>query len=507
MKKLFFTLTILAITCQSLSAQIKLSGIGGNLGTNLFFGDSRVLESTISPNIGVFGIVKFSDFLSFKLQTGFGMLGSKYGKYNITTSFIPIEIIGMFSLKPISGFTPFFHAGIGTMSFKIKGTPKFNGQEKFFHDGMFIGGGGFSYPLSSRFTLTTSIDMRYTTGDDFNVVYTGMKDAYISFQTGIAHNLGRSGEKYKRKEVPGDPKIIAQNAAKPPIVDDNSLKTTIESKPDIIAEVVLENERPDNDSKKINLKSKPDIIAEVVLEDERINELMDELINVTKNETVNETKNERINELINELVSVTINERKNELINETKNELVSVTINERKSEPINVTKTKTKIELIKELKKELINETNNETVNERINELISELVNEAEILTEEKTAIKFEKIHFGFDKTELTEYSKKILEEVISKLNVDSETIFEIHGHADSIGGFYYNIDLSLRRAVSIRDYLVRNGIKSERLITKGFGEKNPIDSNSTKKGREKNRRGEFVRLKNDSQILTEVKE
>ena len=53
---------------------------------------------------------------------------------------------------------------------------------------------------------------------------------------------------------------------------------------------------------------------------------------------------------------------------------------------------------------------------------------------------------------------------------------------------------LSLERAQSVKDYLVNRGISADRLKVKGMGESEPITSNRTAKGREKNRRIEFVR-------------
>lgn len=69
-----------------------------------------------------------------------------------------------------------------------------------------------------------------------------------------------------------------------------------------------------------------------------------------------------------------------------------------------------------------------------------------------------------------------------------------IAGHTDSSGSDAYNQKLSERRAANVRQYLIDNfGIKSDKLVAKGYGESQPIASNETAAGRQKNRRVEVV--------------
>jgi len=70
----------------------------------------------------------------------------------------------------------------------------------------------------------------------------------------------------------------------------------------------------------------------------------------------------------------------------------------------------------------------------------------------------------------------------------------EIEGHTDSVGSDESNLNLSRGRAESVRDYLVQNGIKSERVIAaRGFGESKPVADNETAAGRQVNRRVEII--------------
>jgi OmpA-OmpF porin, OOP family len=70
-----------------------------------------------------------------------------------------------------------------------------------------------------------------------------------------------------------------------------------------------------------------------------------------------------------------------------------------------------------------------------------------------------------------------------------------IEGHTDSVGKAAYNLDLSKKRAESVKTYLVqKGGIDGARLTTQGFGDTKPIAKNDTDVGRAQNRRVELVR-------------
>ncbi|HSO18613.1 MAG TPA: OmpA family protein, partial [Desulfosarcina sp.] len=70
-----------------------------------------------------------------------------------------------------------------------------------------------------------------------------------------------------------------------------------------------------------------------------------------------------------------------------------------------------------------------------------------------------------------------------------------IEGHTDDVGGDEYNLNLSQRRADSLRDALLARGIGGARILTHGYGENYPVASNSTAAGRQQNRRVEIIIL------------
>jgi OOP family OmpA-OmpF porin len=96
---------------------------------------------------------------------------------------------------------------------------------------------------------------------------------------------------------------------------------------------------------------------------------------------------------------------------------------------------------------------------------------------------------FDFDKSVVRPDGKKSIDEALAKLQgVDLEMVIAT-GHTDSIGTEAYNQKLSERRAAAVKDYLVSKGIPSAKITTIGKGKTQPVATNKTKEGRQKNRR------------------
>ncbi len=70
-----------------------------------------------------------------------------------------------------------------------------------------------------------------------------------------------------------------------------------------------------------------------------------------------------------------------------------------------------------------------------------------------------------------------------------------IEGHTDNVGSLTFNLDLSLRRSVSVEEALILKGVGAERLLVKGYGEMYPVASNDDSSGKQRNRRVEIVIL------------
>jgi outer membrane protein OmpA-like peptidoglycan-associated protein len=91
--------------------------------------------------------------------------------------------------------------------------------------------------------------------------------------------------------------------------------------------------------------------------------------------------------------------------------------------------------------------------------------------------------------------SQRNLDPLVHYLRDHPERRISIEGHTDNVGGESFNIDLSLRRAEAVKNYLVTSGISRNRISTNGFGESMPVASNNTAHGRQINRRVEIVIL------------
>ena len=113
----------------------------------------------------------------------------------------------------------------------------------------------------------------------------------------------------------------------------------------------------------------------------------------------------------------------------------------------------------------------------------------------EKKTLVLEGVGFEWDSDVLTGDSIAVLDRVAESLVDWPEVRVEVGGHTDSTGDEEYNLDLSQRRADSVRAYLLRRGVGGSRIVVRGYGAGQPIMSNSTAEGRRQNRRVELRRL------------
>lgn len=89
--------------------------------------------------------------------------------------------------------------------------------------------------------------------------------------------------------------------------------------------------------------------------------------------------------------------------------------------------------------------------------------------------VEIEGIEYDFDKATLRPKSKENLDKIVDLLNLNDNLSVAINAHTDARGNDAYNERLSQARAQSCVDYLISKGIKKDRLIAKGWGEKQPI--------------------------------
>ena len=109
-------------------------------------------------------------------------------------------------------------------------------------------------------------------------------------------------------------------------------------------------------------------------------------------------------------------------------------------------------------------------------------------------------VTFATDSSSIAQGFYPVLSDVGRVLNRYEKTTMLVEGHTDSVGDANYNLQLSERRALSVRNYLVGEGVDQRRVTTVGYGETQPIADNGTAGGRQENRRVELRIVPNQAQ-------
>lgn len=103
-----------------------------------------------------------------------------------------------------------------------------------------------------------------------------------------------------------------------------------------------------------------------------------------------------------------------------------------------------------------------------------------------------ENLHFEFGEWYIPDTSFNDLHQIVELMNFYPGIKLEISAHTDNYGTEDYNMDLSNKRALAVKNYLVSQGIDPDRIETNGYGQNKPKETNETEEGRQVNRRVEF---------------
>jgi outer membrane protein OmpA-like peptidoglycan-associated protein len=101
-------------------------------------------------------------------------------------------------------------------------------------------------------------------------------------------------------------------------------------------------------------------------------------------------------------------------------------------------------------------------------------------------------ILFDFNSYALRPESRQTIRDLADNFRRYPDEMFDVEGHTDNVGSEEYNRPLSERRAGSVRDYLVDQGVPSTRVTARGYGKSRPKASNDKPEGRQLNRRVEI---------------
>jgi OmpA-OmpF porin, OOP family len=105
---------------------------------------------------------------------------------------------------------------------------------------------------------------------------------------------------------------------------------------------------------------------------------------------------------------------------------------------------------------------------------------------------KLSNVFFETNQYQLTADSRTELDKVVRFLKENPAVNIEISGHTDDVGQESFNLELSEKRAASVRQYLLQNDIGEKRIKAKGYGKSRPLAPNTTEENRALNRRIEF---------------
>lgn len=118
--------------------------------------------------------------------------------------------------------------------------------------------------------------------------------------------------------------------------------------------------------------------------------------------------------------------------------------------------------------------------------------------------VTLEDLQFDFEQASLRPEAYGIIKQTADYLRANENRIALVEGHTDHTGKANYNVMLSDARSNAVAQALIDAGIAPERIQTRGLGETQPVASNSTPDGRQRNRRVEIILQKaNDDSVIS----
>lgn len=114
------------------------------------------------------------------------------------------------------------------------------------------------------------------------------------------------------------------------------------------------------------------------------------------------------------------------------------------------------------------------------------------IREKERKNFAFQPIYFDYDKADIRPEYIAFLKKMVRVVDGHTDLRIKVVGHTDADGSDAYNIELSKKRAQALIDFFIANGLSRDRIEIDFKGESEPIDSNTTPEGKQRNRRVDF---------------
>jgi len=443
-------------------------------------------------------------------------IGAGYGSYagvdyinvEYKTEIIPLDIRFILSPFNANAINPYAYAGIGEMRYTVKNRPKIASPNPNVKDAGWSAfvpvGGGFEIRLSDKFNLDLSVGYAFTFTDNLNYYnnlnvypdYPTVDDGYYFAALGLSL-VGGSGNtdkdidgltKNEEKEIGTDPEN--------PDTDDDGLTDgeevkTYKSNP-LNADTDGDGLKDGDEVKTYNTDpTKADTDGDGIKDGEEVNLYK---TNPTKGDTDQDGLNdyeEKFTYKTDPLKADTDGEGLND----------GDEIKKYKTDPLKIDTDGDGLYDGEEVMKHKTNPLKKDTDAGSVDDL-TEILRGTNPLDPTDDVIKIgvpivlEGVTFETAKADITPESSQVLKSALKTLTTYPEIQVEISGHTDNVGGKKSNTKLSLRRADSVREWLIERGIDAARIVAKGYGPDFPIVPNDSPENKRKNRRIEFKRIK-----------
>lgn len=487
MKKTITVFLLLSFFAISANAQFKDFGIKAGIKAN-----GAIANNEFSDDNGMsLNSYLFNGFLRFELNhdwnvelsLGYGNLKGddfnytlgKKGTGSFSTSIVPIEAKILYAPWNLEKWNPYFYAGFGGLSYSVGTKPSVKSPKPVEESG-FTGvipfGIGTEVKLSEEVILDLSAGFNYSLTDNLNYFKIDeFNDGYINLGIGIAYsqesmNSDKDGDgltKREELELGTDPRN--------PDTDGDGLKDGIEVK-----QYKTDPRKADTD-------------------DDGLNDYV-EIIQYKTNPLKADTDGDGLTDY-DEIMKFKTDPLNPDTDNDGLNDGDEVM--KYKTDPLKADTDGDGLtdgdEVLKYKTNPLIVDTDGGSVGDGIevkrgtNPLDPKDDVPVEYVEKEYS---YKNVYFGFDKSKISKKELKSLDSTIVTLSQLNDPQITVSGNTDSIGSDKYNMKLSEKRAIAVKDYMVKKGLNGDKITVEYYGKTKPIASNKTAKGRALNRRTEI---------------